>query len=64
MPRVRILAGTAGTDLRPGEVRDVSALEAEQLLAEGRAELVRGERLYETPEGSVSTVRTRHRPRQ
>lgn len=65
MPRVRILAGLAGSNERPGEVRDMTGPEAQQLVAEGRGELVREER--ETPEGTArieTTKRTRVRERR
>ena len=58
MPQVRILAGTAGTDLVPGEVRTVSGPDASQLVAEGRAELIR-----EVPAETADVRRTRTRSR-
>ena len=57
MPRVRILAGLAGTDLSPGEVRDLSADEAQRHIAAGRAELIRSE-APATPERATSRERT------
>jgi hypothetical protein len=58
MPQVRILAGTAGTDLVPGEVRTLPGPEAAQLVAEGRAELIR-----EVPTELADVRRTRSRTR-
>lgn len=57
MPRLRILAGLAGSGLQPGEVRDVPAEEAQRLLAQGWAELVRDEPV-ETPERESSVEAT------
>lgn len=56
MATVRILAGTAGTDLVPGEVRTIPGDQASQLIAEGRAELVR-----EVPVETTASHRTRTR---
>jgi hypothetical protein len=58
MPQVRILAAPTGTDLVPGEVRTLAGAEAQQLIAEGRAELIR-----ETPTETTDVHRTRSRNR-
>lgn len=58
MPEVRILAGTYGTDLVPGEVRHLPGPEASQLISEGRAELVRDHQ-SETADVRRTRVRTR-----
>lgn len=57
MPTVRILAGLAGVPYQPGEELTLPADVAKQLVAEGRAELVRGAGI-ETPERAV-TEKTR-----
>jgi hypothetical protein len=56
MPRVRILAGDVAGTLVPGEVRDLPGPQASQLVAEGRAELIR-----EDQSEQAITRRTRHR---
>lgn len=60
MPRVRILAGLAGTDLSPGEVRDLPADEVQRLVAAGRAELIRSE-VPTTPERAAVRERARRK---
>lgn len=60
MPRVRILAGIAGEGRSPGEVLDLPANEAQYLIEQQRAELVRAEAV-ETPERAVPRERTRRR---
>lgn len=60
MPRVRILAGIAGENRTPGEILDLPANEAQALIAQERAELVRSQPI-ETPEGR-RVERTTERP--
>lgn len=62
MPRVRILSGVAGEGRSPGEVLDLPADEAQALIAQERAELVRSE-LVTTPERAVTAERTTRRRR-
>jgi hypothetical protein len=62
MPRVRILAGIAGENRSPGEVLDLPANEADALIKQQRAELVRSSPI-ETPEGvRLERATTRRAP--